>query len=92
MSINSLDAVKRKIQSLQQQADDAEDRAQILQRELDNERNLREKVRDPALPRRSFVLSFFFSFLLVQFIARVGALKRERPGLVVTREVFTMTW
>ena len=43
--LNSLDAVKRKIQSLQQQADDAEDRAQVIQRELDSERELRGKVR-----------------------------------------------
>lgn len=44
-SVNSLDAVKRKIQYLQQQADDAEDRAQVLQRQLDSEREIREKVR-----------------------------------------------
>lgn len=45
MSVKSLDAVKRKIQCLQQQADDAQDRAQFLQTQLDNERDLREKVR-----------------------------------------------
>ena len=45
---SSLEAVKRKIQCLQQQADEAEDRAQVLQRELDLERDLREKVRPPA--------------------------------------------
>lgn len=46
---SSLEAVKRKIQCLQQQADEAEDRAQVLQRELDLERDLREKVRPPGL-------------------------------------------
>lgn len=40
----SLDSVRRKIQSLQQQADEAEGRAEGLQRELDTERQLREQV------------------------------------------------
>ncbi|CAF88556.1 unnamed protein product, partial [Tetraodon nigroviridis] len=42
-SVNSLDAVKRKIQTLQQQADDAEDRAQDLHKQLESEREIREK-------------------------------------------------
>lgn len=52
--LNSLEAVKRKIQALQQQADDAEDRAQGLQRELDGERERREKAEGDvaALNRR----------------------------------------
>ncbi|KAL0610460.1 Tropomyosin alpha-4 chain [Plecturocebus cupreus] len=52
--LNSLEAVKRKIQALQQQADEAEDHAQGLQRELDGERERREKAEGDvaALNRR----------------------------------------
>uniref|UniRef100_A0A4X2LAK5 Tropomyosin 1 n=1 Tax=Vombatus ursinus TaxID=29139 RepID=A0A4X2LAK5_VOMUR len=40
--MSSLEAVRRKIRSLQEQADSAEERAGSLQRELDQERKLRE--------------------------------------------------
>lgn len=49
---SSLEAVRRKIRSLQEQADAAEERAGSLQRELDYERKLRETVRDPPTRRR----------------------------------------
>lgn len=47
---SSLEAVRRKIRSLQEQADAAEERAGSLQRELDYERKLRETVRNPPRP------------------------------------------
>lgn len=44
MAGSSLEAVKKKIKSLQEQADVAEDRASLLQRELNQERSAREAV------------------------------------------------
>lgn len=41
---SSLEAVKKKIKSLQEQADAAEDRASSLQRELNKERRAKETV------------------------------------------------
>lgn len=42
--VNSLDAVKRRIKSLQDQADGAEDRAERLHKELFEQRKAREQV------------------------------------------------
>lgn len=60
-SLTSIEAVKRKIQSLQQQADDAEDRAEALQREVDLERQARERVSDPKNIRIVVDLRLVFS-------------------------------
>lgn len=48
--MSSLEAVRRKIRSLQEQADAAEERAGRLQREVDQERALREEVGLPLGP------------------------------------------
>lgn len=55
-----MEMVKKKIQSLQQQVDEAEDRALAVQKDLDTERELREKVRRliVLLIRDTFLLKF----------------------------------
>lgn len=67
MTGGSLDAVKRKIQALQQQADDAEDHTILLQKQLDDERELRENVRMLWLQ--------FYHYLLAKFILLVVFLR-----------------
>lgn len=47
-ALTSIDAVRRKILSLQQAADDAEDRAELLQMEADMERQGRKGVKTPT--------------------------------------------
>lgn len=77
--VNCLDAVKRKIQSLQQQADDAEDRAQVLQRQLDEERDQRMKVRHIPTrlhSRRCLGLFPLRAVLLRRFLALPAAFHR----------------
>lgn len=47
MAATSLEAVKRKIKLLQEQADGAEEKAEKLQKDLAHERKARETVRTP---------------------------------------------
>lgn len=60
----SLEAVKRKIKFLQEQADGAEERAERLQKELLAERKAREQVsmftaRTAAYPTQNYTSSFY---------------------------------
>lgn len=53
---NSIDAVKRKIKVLQQQADEAEERAEILQRQVEVDKTSREQVKSIFMNQHSFRL------------------------------------
>ena len=53
--VNSVEAVKRKIRVLQQQADDAEERAESLQRRVEEEKRTREQVKAMSRRRPDFI-------------------------------------
>lgn len=53
---SSIDAVKRKIKVLQQQADEAEERAEILQRQVEEDKRAREQVNPPSASAFLFLL------------------------------------
>lgn len=46
---NSIDVVRKKIRVLQEQAEEAEDRAERLQKDMEKEMRTREEVRTPFI-------------------------------------------
>lgn len=64
MTGGSLDAVKSKIRALQQQADDAENHTILLQKQLDDERELRENVRMLWLQFHHYLFAKFILLLV----------------------------
>lgn len=46
--VNSIEAVKKKIKVLQDQAEEADERAERLQREVEKEKRTREEVHTPT--------------------------------------------